>query len=143
GSVAFKYYASQANCTDDANGTAAGGGSLSSGSAHSNTVQFNNSGTFYWKAFFTGSGLNNASQSSCEALNVGLKSPELSTTPSEDSGAIGDTLSDTGTLSGATSDAGGTVSFYLFKPGDDCSRLGTAVYSSTEVAVSGNGTYNS
>src|SRR5439155_1025784 len=70
GSVAFKYYGTLADCTGDTSGTAAGGGSLSSGSAHSNTVQFSTSGTFYWKAFFTGTGLNNNSHSGCEVLNV-------------------------------------------------------------------------
>src|SRR2546430_11198462 len=63
--------------------------------------------------------------------------------PSKTTGPIGDALGDTATLTGATSDAGGTISFYLFKPGDDCSDLSTAVYSSTDVAVSGNDTYNS
>src|SRR5205823_6123007 len=115
----------------------------SSGSAHSNTVQFNTSGTFYWKAFFTCTGLNNDSHSGCEVLNVTANSPGLTTTPSETTGRIGDALTDTGTLSGATSEASGTISFYLFAPGDDCSELGTAVYSSTGVAVSGNNTYNS
>src|SRR6185436_14407148 len=70
-----------------ANGTAAGGGSLSSGSAHSNTVQFNTSGTFYWKAFFTGTGLNNNSQSSCEVLNV--RQPTSTTTTLHETDSAG------------------------------------------------------
>src|SRR5204862_6018314 len=70
GSVAFKWYASSSDCTSDTSGTAAGGGALVSGSAKSNTVQFNNSGTFYWKAFFTGTGLNNNSQSIYAVLIV-------------------------------------------------------------------------
>src|SRR5204863_495627 len=106
GSVAFKYYGTLADCTGDTSGTAAGGGSLSSGSAHSNTVQFSTSGTFYWKAFFTGTGLNNNSHSVCEVLNVTANSPGLTTTPSETTGRIGDALTDTGTLSRATAGAG-------------------------------------
>src|SRR5205814_687326 len=47
GTVAFKYYGSQSDCSNDANGTAAGSGTLSSASAHSSTVQFNTPGTFY------------------------------------------------------------------------------------------------
>src|SRR5438477_52913 len=54
----------------------------------------------------------------------------------ETSGKIGDTLTDNAGLTLATSDAGGTISFYLLKPGDNCSDLGTAVYSSTGVAAS-------
>ena len=38
---------------------------------------------------------------------IGPNSPDLETTPNEDTGAIGDTLTDTATLSGATSGAGG------------------------------------
>ena len=72
-----------------------------------------------------------------------VNSPALGTTPSETSGKIGDTLTDNAGLTLATSDAGGSISFYLFKPGDNCSDLSTAVYSSTGVAVSGNGTYHS
>jgi hypothetical protein len=74
---------------------------------------------------------------------IAPNSPGLSTTPSETTGNVGDTLSDSATLSGATSGAGGTISFYLFAPGDNCSDLTTAVYSSTGVAVSGNNTYSS
>src|SRR5439155_120477 len=63
-------YGTLADCTGDTSGTAAGGGSLSSGSAHSNTVQLSTSGTFHWQAVFTGTGLNNNSHSGCEVLNV-------------------------------------------------------------------------
>src|SRR5204862_3496474 len=78
-----------------------------------------------------------------EAVTIGLNSPELTTIPNKTTGAIGDTLTDTATLTKATSDAGGKISFYLFKPGDNCSDLTTAVYKSTDVQVSGNATYNS
>ena len=33
------------------------------------------------------------------------------------------------------------IDFYLFAPGDDCSDLATAVYSSTGVPTNGDGTY--
>src|SRR5207249_1093483 len=49
----------------------------------------------------------------------------LSTTVSESTGAIGDTLTDSATLTLATSGAGGTIDFYLFAPGATCSTLGT------------------
>src|SRR5438067_2454368 len=52
-------------------------------------------------------------------------------TPAGNYGKIGDTLTDNAGLTLATSDAGGKISFYLFKPGENCSDLGTAVYSST------------
>src|SRR5207244_1242794 len=100
---------------------------------------------YQWLAKYSGDDNNNPAGSTCadEAVVIGLNSPALGTTPSETSGKIGDTLTDNAGLTLATSDAGGTISFYLFKPGDNCSDLGTAVYSSTGVAVSGNGTYHS
>src|SRR5947207_1554715 len=88
GSVAFKWNAGSSASTSDTSGTAAGGGSLVSGSAKSNTVQFNNSGTFYWKAFFTGTGLNNNSQSSCEVLHVRALTPTLDTLPNDDQAGV-------------------------------------------------------
>ena len=84
GTVAFKYYPSLNDCTADTNGTAAGTGlSLTSGSATSSTVQFNSPGTFYWKAFFTGSGLTNSSASACgdEILTVQQVNTAISTSP--------------------------------------------------------------
>jgi hypothetical protein len=67
GSVAFKYYGSQADCTNDTNGTAAGGGALVSGSVKSDIVQQTTTGTSFWKAFFTPTtgSLFNASASGC------------------------------------------------------------------------------
>src|SRR6185369_620930 len=83
----------------------------------------------------------------CTFLNTHTSNTTgLSTTPNETTGNIGDTLSDSATLTGATSGAGGTISFYLFAPGatcDDTAPITGFVYSSTGVPVSGNGTYQS
>src|SRR5205823_4325138 len=102
-------------------------------------------GIYHWLAKYSGDNNNNPAASTCasEAVTIGLNSPELTTIPNKTAGAIGDTLTDTATLTKATSDAGGKISFYLFKPGDNCSDLTTAVYKSTNVQVSGNATYNS
>jgi hypothetical protein len=105
----------------------------------------NQTGTYHWLANYSGDTNNDPAGSTCadEAVVISPNSPGLATTPSETTGAIGDTLTDSATLSGATSDAGGTIDFYLFAPGDDCSDTTTAVYSSTGVPVSGNGSYSS
>src|SRR5947208_2030336 len=102
-------------------------------------------GTYHWLAKYSGDDNNNPDRKTCadKSSDIILNSPALGTTPSETSGKIGDTLTDNAGLTLATSDAGCTISFYLFKPGDTCSDLGTAVYSSTVVAVSGNGTFHS
>jgi hypothetical protein len=137
GSVAFKYYGSADDCANDTNGTAAGGGTLTSGSATSSTVQFNTPGTFYWKAFFTGTGLNNDSQSPCnEILTVQKASPTLGTAPTL-------TPQDSATLSGIVAGGSGTmsVSFKLFGPGNaTCDPLGAAPIYTESITVTADGT---
>src|SRR5438552_2981991 len=102
-------------------------------------------GTYHWLAKYSGDDNNNPAGSTCadEAVVIGLNSPALGTTPSETSGKIGDTLTDNAGLTFSFPTRRSSDLFYLFKPGDNCSDLGTAVYSSTGVAVSGNGTYHS
>src|SRR5205085_1092209 len=84
GSVAFRYYTDQSVCSNDSatnptGGTSAGGGSVSSGSAHSSTLH-PTSGIYYFRAFFTGTGLNNSSSSDCsETLTVNQFQPTLGT----------------------------------------------------------------
>ena len=134
GSVAFKYYSGADECTNDTNGTAAGGGSLSSGSSNSNAVLFSAVGTFYWRAFFTGTGLNNDSQSPCnEVLTVQKASPTIASDPRlipQDHASIA------GIIAGGSTQA--TITFSLFAPSDAiCS--GTALYSETQ-NVNGTGT---
>ena len=147
GSVAFKYYADTivggsvtktalANCTDDTNGTPVTTATFSGGTAFSNAVQFNDVGTFYWRAFFTGTGSSNSSSSPCdEILTVQKASPTLATAPSlipQDSATLA------GILAGGS---GATLTFELFKPADStCADADTPVFTQT-VDVSGNGPY--
>jgi hypothetical protein len=137
GSVAFEYYSTLADCNANTNGTSAGGGSLSSGSASSTPSQFNSTGTFYWRAFFTGSGLNNDSSSTCnEVLTVQKASPTVATAP---------TLKpqDSATLSGIVSGGSGTMSlsFKLYGPGNaTCDPSGAAPVYTQTVTVTGDGT---
>jgi hypothetical protein len=135
GSVAFAYYGSLTDCQNGTSGTAAGGGTVSTGSASSTLIQFSTSGTFYWKAVFTGSGVFNDSTSSCERLNVQIASPTLASAPRL-------YPQDYATLSGILSGGVGqlTVKFELFGPSDpNCT--GTAAFTQT-VNVSGDNTYN-
>jgi len=100
----------------------------------SNALAFNTAGTFYWQASYSGDSNNNGALSACtdEVVTVNPRSPNVST-------AQNLIPNDSLTLSGATSDAGGTVMFALFEPGDaTCS--GTAALTQT-VTVNGNGTY--
>ena len=124
GSVAFKYYPSLADCQADSNGVSAGGGAVSNGSSTSSPVQFNSSGTFYWQAVFTATGLNNSSSSACgdEILTVNKGNPSLTTVPiliPFDSASLANLISG-GTTVGS---ADGSVTFSLYKDADlegDC-----------------------
>jgi len=100
----------------------------------SNGITFNSAGTFYWQAAYTGDANNNASISVCtsETLVVNPNSPGMSTAQ--------DLLpNDSATITGATSNAGGTITFNLFSP-SDATCAGTPAYTQT-LNVSGNGTY--
>ena len=74
-----------------------------------------------------------------ECFTVVKNSPTITTSATEQVNA-GQSISDSATLAGATSDAGGSITFKAYGPNDaDCS--GTAAFTSSAQAVSGNGTY--
>src|SRR5205823_2494038 len=83
----------------------------------SNGVQFNSAGDFYWQATYSGDANNPGPVSSActsEHLVISPNGPSISTTLSASTGAIGDTIHDSATLSGATSNAGGTVGYTVY-----------------------------
>jgi hypothetical protein len=101
----------------------------------SDPITFNTAGDFYWQAVYSGDANNTTATSDCtsEHLVVNKLQPNVSTAqhliPNDDF-----------TLSGATSTAGGTITFNLYAPSDaTCS--GTPALTQT-VSVSGNGTYS-
>jgi hypothetical protein len=67
-------------------------------------------------------------------------SPKIATDAT--SGTVGDAISDTATLSGATNTAGGTITFKLYGPSATPSCTGDPAFTST-VNVRGNGKYTS
>ena len=101
----------------------------------SNGITFNSAGTFYWQAVYSGDATNNGATSDCksEQLVVSPNNPSISTAqnliPNDDA-----------TISGATSNAGGTITFNLFNPGD-ATCAGPPALTQT-VNVNGNGTYS-
>ena len=101
----------------------------------SNALTFDSAGSFYWQAVYSGDADNATATSACtdELLTVNKVQPSASTAQ--------DLLpNDSFTLSGATSGAGGSITFSLFAP-TDATCAGTPAYTQT-VSVSGNGTYN-
>jgi uncharacterized repeat protein (TIGR01451 family) len=58
--------------------------------------------------------------SACEPFTVLKKSPTISTLLSQSTGNVGDSVHDSSTISGATSDAGGTVEYAFYSSLADC-----------------------
>jgi hypothetical protein len=74
--------------------------------------------------------------------------PAISTNASNGTQAtaqtIGGAISDTASLTGATADAGGTITFHLFSNLNDCQNNTNEINTGlSAVTVNGNGTYNS
>jgi hypothetical protein len=133
GTVTYTVY-SDNSCTK--NPQDAGTKTVTNGTVpDSNGVTFNSAGTFYWQAVYSGDANNNGATSDC-------KSEQLVVNPNNSSITTAQNLipNDDATISGATSNAGGTITFNLFSPSDaTCS--GTPALTQT-VNVSGNGTYS-
>jgi len=133
GTVTYSVYTDTA-CT--LNKQDAGTVNVSNGSVpDSNPITFTNAGTFYWQAVYSGDTNNNAASSACT-------SETLVVNPNPTTIKTGPTLvpNDSATISGATSNAGGTVLFQLFSPTDATCSGAPALQQS--VNVNGNGTYS-
>src|SRR5215470_8363156 len=100
----------------------------------SNGVQFNSAGPFFWQAVYSSDANNTGATSDCtsEKLVINPNAPNMTT-------AQNLIPNDAATISGATSNAGGTITFNLFRPSDaTCS--GTPALTQ-QVTVNGNSTY--
>ena len=81
---------------------------------NSSTVTFNNAGTFYWQAVYSGDANNNGASSPCTATNneqltVNKASPTITTTLSSGTITAGTTAYDTSNLTGDVDAHGGTA----------------------------------
>src|SRR5947208_2505260 len=123
GTVKYRYYSTLAACNDAANTSASPGGSCSDDTTTTEIDALSlhdalpiSAGTFYWRAWYSGDSNNSGASSACadEALVVGKASPTIATLLSDDSITVGGTMHDSSTLSGATSDAGGTVKYRYY-----------------------------
>ena len=161
GTVAFRYYASQAACAADTNfngGTSAGSGkSLDVNSvAKSNPVHITSPGVTYWRAVFTGTGNSADSDSGCSGEILTAIQATTLTTNAGGPYVLGTdgtvALSDVAHLSGGTSNAGGTITFMLFSDNACSTQVGGDVtvavngadgkdYTSPLITVNAPGTY--
>jgi len=101
---------------------------------NSRQVVFNSSGTFGWRAAYSGDSNNNPIESACVSLTVNPWAPELRPAPSTGTITVGDYLAISAILSKATTNAGGTVTYNLFANGN-CG--GTSTVISTVPVTSG------
>ncbi len=118
--------------------TSANGGTATS-AAYTPTA----AGSYCWRAEYTPDAnsqylAGKHTNQTTECFDVVKNNPTISTA-ADQTVNIGQPISDSATLAGATSDAGGTITFKAYGPGTDCS--GSAAFTSSPVAVSGNGTY--
>jgi hypothetical protein len=133
GTVTYTVYT---NDTCTAGAQAAGTKTVTNGAVpDSDPITFNSAGDFFWQAVYSGDANNNGASSACtsEHLVVGKNRPTAST-------AQNLLPNDSFTLSGATANAGGTITFNLYGP-SDATCAGMPAYTET-VNVSGSGTYN-
>ena len=126
GTVAYRYYPSLAACQADTDsfpetppsgGTAAGTATVTAGVVQgpSTPVPFSVPGTYYWAAFYSGDSQNGPAASDCttEVLNV-QATPAIRTRLSATRILTGQSVTDSAILAGATTDAGGTVSYRYY-----------------------------
>lgn len=118
----------------------------------SDPVTLNKAGTFYWQAVYSGDANNNGTTSTCdkETVSVSRNKPSITTNLSETSGKITDSVHDSATLTGATSDAGGTVTYTVYRDSGCTTKLSGAgtkavtnaqVLNSDDVKFNAAGTY--
>jgi hypothetical protein len=87
----------------------------------SKSVAFHSAGDFYWQAVYSGDANNDGATSECtsEHLVVNKAKPSIATELSATSVSIGTTVHDSATLTGTTSNAGGTVTYTVYS-NDTC-----------------------
>jgi hypothetical protein len=140
GTITFKLYPSN-QCTAGSEvftntQPVSGNGSYTSGNYTTTAV-----GSFYWIASYSGDSNNNAVAGACQDTGeLSVVNPFTPTivTHATDSIVVGNTVHDVATLSGATTDAKGTVTFTLYSD-NKC----TAQVFTDSQPVNGNGDYTS
>jgi PKD repeat protein len=122
---------------------------VTNGAIPTSTSQtFNTAGNFSWNAVYSGDSNNDGSASTCEPLTVNPTSGVIvTTTLSTNNITFGGSVSDSATLTGVTTNAGGSVTYNIF-PRSTCAGPATPVGSPVRVTngvvpKSGSQTFNS
>jgi uncharacterized repeat protein (TIGR01451 family) len=107
----------------------------------SSPITFDSPGTYYWQAVYSGDHKNDPATSACtdEQLVIAPNSPTIATTLSASGGNDGAKVHDSAKLTGATADAGGTVTYSVYSD----SACSTKVADGGTVTVSNGSVPNS
>jgi hypothetical protein len=144
GTVTFKLYGpSDTGCTMTPVYTSAAVTVTGDGAYESSEYAPSVLGSYRWVAVYSGDSNNEAQEGACGEAgeSVTLKAATSLSTSASASVAVGSTVHDSAVLSGGSSPSG-TMTFKLYDP-SDTGCTGTPVFTSSGVAVSGNGTYES
>ena len=134
GSVSYTVYSNN-TCTMGA--VDAGTVSVTNGTVpNSNPITFNTPGDYFWQAVYSGDISNAAATSTCtdEHLVIATNQPSITTTLSSTTVPVNTAVHDSSTITGATADAGGTVTYNAYA-GTSCS--GTPVFTNTQTVLNG------
>jgi len=80
----------------------------------SRSIVFNVTGSYGFEAAYSGDANNNFATGNCDSLQVNPKGVLISTSLSQTVTTVGGSVSDSATMSGQTSSAGGTVTYNIF-----------------------------
>ena len=117
GTVTYTLYSgSTAAACVAGNQVATATAAVSGGSVANGTFTSIAAGSYELQAVYTGDANNNAATSTCgtEPFTVTKAIPTITTTLSASSAAIGTAVTDSATLAGATTNAGGTVTYTVY-----------------------------
>jgi hypothetical protein len=132
GSVTYSYY-TDSSCTQ--NQVKVGSVPVTNGVVpDSKTVTFSSPGTVYWQAVYSGDAANLPSSSPCDRIP-----PILTTALSASTIPAGGAAHDTATLTGATPDAGGTVTYVVYTDNQCTSTAPAALQPSPATVTVANG----
>ena len=143
GTITWSLY-NNSGCTGPAVFTTTSGGAVSgNGSYTSASYTTTEAGTYYWIANYLGDSNNSATTNGCgdsgETSVVNAVTPAISTSATPATDITGGSVVDKATISGGYSPTG-TITWKLY---NNSGCTGTAVFTSSSQAVSGNSTYTS
>jgi hypothetical protein len=135
---------SESACSGDAIATETASPTTDGNGSYTATFSSLEAGNYEFQASFAGDGDNLPAESGCgtEPLTVNKAAPSISTKLSSSTAAVHGSVTDTATLSGATSDASGMITVSVFSGTSSIACSGTAIASETaSPATNGDGSY--